>query len=225
MNRVLNIGVDTLTVEAGAIHIDLAKTLKAQNLQFYVNTEIGSLSSGSAACAGTKDASTPNEYGQVGSYVTGVKMVLPSDNKITIEFRRYNPGATGEPDRLAWGLRNHFWGSAGPKFGHDVEQHVTIPHVRYGSIDSFNALWRFQLENLVRGDYTIPSDQIIHYPAQSDDSRYTFCHRAEGVWRPVDSDEERPQRVRSGWAVAERLLPVAAKLSCMNRQCLVASGL
>jgi len=248
MNRILNIGADTLTVEAGAIHIELAKTLEAKNLQFYINTEIGSLSSGSAACAGTKDASMPGEYGQVGSYVTGVKMVLPSgellevteaqqpdlmkmvrcsygtfgivyevtykirtllpmavhhetftledfiaqlpalkarnesmfyyifpfDNKITIEFRRYNPGATGEPDHLAWGLRNHFWGSAGPKFGHDVEEHVPSPHIRYGIIDSFNALWRFQLESLVKGDYTIPGDQIIHYPAQSDNSRYTF---------------------------------------------------
>src|ERR1700729_1810005 len=62
MNRILNIGADTLTVEAGALHIDLAKALEAKNLQFYVNTEIGSLTSGSAACAGTKDASMPGEF-------------------------------------------------------------------------------------------------------------------------------------------------------------------
>lgn len=55
MNKILNIGTDSLTVEAGAIHLDLAKALEAKNLQFYVNTEIGSLTSGSAACAGTKD--------------------------------------------------------------------------------------------------------------------------------------------------------------------------
>ena len=248
MNRILNIGTDTLTVEAGAIHIDLAKALEAKNLQFYVNTEIGSLTSGSAACAGTKDASMPGEFGQVGSYIIGVKMVLPNgdllevtedsqpdlmkmvrccygtfgivyevtyrirpllpmavhhetfsledfvgqlpalkargysmfyymfpfDNKITIEFRRYNPGATGEPNHVAWALRNYFWGSAGPRFGHDITEHVTDPHIRYGIIDSFNALWRFKLENMVRGDYTIPGDQIIHYPPVSDDSRYTF---------------------------------------------------
>src|SRR5712691_3401647 len=53
MNRILDIGADTLTVEAGAKHIDLAKTLEQHNLQFYVNTEIGSLTAGSAACAGT----------------------------------------------------------------------------------------------------------------------------------------------------------------------------
>ena len=190
MNQILNIGPDSLTVQADALHIDMAKALETKGLQFYVNTEIGSLSAGSASCAGTKDASFPGQYGQVGSYVTGLKMVLPSgellevteetqpelmqkvrssyglfgiiyevtykirpltpmhvhhktfsleefvatlpelialnystmfyifpfDNKITIEFRKDNPGATGEPNRAAWALRNHIWGTSGPKF-------------------------------------------------------------------------------------------------------------
>ena len=248
MNRILNIGTDSLTVEADAVHLDMAKALEARNLQFYVNTEIGSLSAGSAACAGTKDASFEGEYGQVGSYITGVKMVLPSgdllevteeaqpdlmqkirssyglfgiiyevtykirpltpmhvhhktftleefiaalpelkalnysmmfyifpfDHKITVEFRKYNPGATGEPNHAAWALRNLIWGTSGPKLGHDVEQNFSIPAIRYGIIDTFNAAWRLQLETLVSSDYTIPPDQIIHYPAVSNDSRYTF---------------------------------------------------
>ena len=78
MNQVLSITDDTLTVQAGAILIDLTKQLEARNLQFYVNTEIGSLSAGSAAIAGTKDASFEGEYGQVGSYIIAMKMVLPS---------------------------------------------------------------------------------------------------------------------------------------------------
>jgi FAD/FMN-containing dehydrogenase len=78
MNRILEIGADTVTVQAGAIAIDVAHELQKHGLQFYVNTEIGSLSVGSASCAGTKDASMPGEYGQVGSYITRVKMVLPS---------------------------------------------------------------------------------------------------------------------------------------------------
>ena len=41
-------------------------------------------------------------------------------------------------------------------------------------IDSFSAVWRFKLENIVKGEYTIATDQIIQYPAVSDDSRYTF---------------------------------------------------
>src|ERR1035437_1054608 len=248
MNQILSIGQNKLTVQAGAVHLDMAKALEAQNLQFYVNTEIGSLSAGSAACAGTKDASFPGEYGQVGSYITGVKMVLPSgdllevtenaqpdlmqkvrcsyglfgiiyevtyairpltpmhvhhttysledffaalpdlkalgysmmyyifpfDNKITVEFRKYNPGATGEPNHAAWALRNHIWGTSGPKFGHDTEQNVSVPSIRYGIIDAFNAAWRLQLEAIVSSDYTIPPDQLIQYPPVSNDSRYTF---------------------------------------------------
>jgi len=248
MNQILDIGAKGLTVQAGAFHLDMARALEAQNLQFYVNTEIGSLSAGSAACAGTKDASFPGEYGQAGSYVTGVKMVLPTgdllevtepgnpdlmqkvrssyglfgivcevtyqvrpltpmhvhhttysledfiaalpdlkaldysmmyyifpfDGKVTVEFRKYNPGATGQPNRSAWALRNHIWGTSGPKLGHDVEQNVAIPSIRYGIIDTFNAAWRLQLENLVSSDYTIPADQIIQYPPVSNDSRYTF---------------------------------------------------
>jgi FAD/FMN-containing dehydrogenase len=248
MNKILNIGADSLTVQAGAVHLDMANALKAKNLQFYVNTEIGSLSAGSASCAGTKDASFDGEYGQVGSYVTSVKMVLPSgellevtegaepdlmqkirssyglfgityevtyrirpmtpmhvhhktfnledfitalpdlkalkysmmyymfpfDNKITVEFRKYNPGATGELNHAAWALRNHIWGTSGPRFGHDIEQNIADPAIRYGIIDAFNASWRLQLENIVSSDYTIAPDQIIHYPPASDDSRYTF---------------------------------------------------
>jgi FAD/FMN-containing dehydrogenase len=77
MNRILHVGTDIATVEAGAIYIDIAKELEKLGLQFYVNTEIGNLSAGSAACCGTKDASMPGEFGQVGSYITALKMVLP----------------------------------------------------------------------------------------------------------------------------------------------------
>ena len=248
MNRILNIGTDTLTVEAGAIHLAMARALEAQGLQFYVNTEIGNLSAGSAAIAGTKDASFPGEYGQVGSYITGVKMVLPNGDlaevtedqnqqlmqilrssygllgivyevtyrikpltpmhvhhttysledfisalpdfkalgystmfymfpfadKITVEFRKYNPGATGEPNHFAWQSRNETWGTVGPKLGYHVEESCSIPAIRYAMIDALNAAWRSQLETIVCGDYTVPPDQIIDYPLVSNDSRYTF---------------------------------------------------
>ena len=78
MNRILEISDETVTAEAGAILVDVAQELKKRGLQFYVNTEIGNLSIGSAACAGTKDGSMPGEFGQVSSYCTRMKMVLPS---------------------------------------------------------------------------------------------------------------------------------------------------
>jgi FAD/FMN-containing dehydrogenase len=248
LNRILDIGDETLTVEAGATHLSMAKSLEAVKKQFYVNTEIGSLTAGSAAIAGTKDASMPGEFGQVGSYIIGVKMVRPDgslleitedsnpdlmqkvrssygtfgivyevtyrirellplavyhktweledfvaalpelkslncsmmyymfpfSNKITVEFRHYNPTATGAPDRAGWALRNYIWGTVGPKLGHDIEETVADPAIRYGIIDHFNQIWRFKLENIVVSDNTIPGDQIIDYPPVSDDRRYTF---------------------------------------------------
>ena len=248
MNRILHIGEDTLTVEAGALHLDMARELEKRKLQFFVNTEIGSLTAGSAACCGTKDASMPDEYGQVGSYVIAVKMVLPdggflevteeqqpelmrrvrssygtfgiiyevtfrirsltplavyhqtfgldefirrlpelkarnqsmmyyifrSARKITVEFRRDNPDASGKPNRSGWKRRNNAWGRIGPKVVGFIWKFVPWPWLRYGLVDFFHVPWRLLLEHVVKSDNTIPGDQIIHYPAVSDDSRYTF---------------------------------------------------
>lgn len=247
MNAIVKIAGDTVTAQGGAIYIDVAQELEKHGLQFYVNCEIGNLSVGSAACCGTKDASMPGEYGQVNSYVTSIKMVLPSgdllevtdaqpdlmqlvrssygtfgivyeaafrvrpvvpmavhhqtftlqdftaqlpalkargesmmfyifpfENLITVEFRHYNPGAKGEPNRVAWPLRNFMWASAGPLFCAQVESSVPDKEIRYGIIDSFCAMWRFKLENLVSSEYTIATDQIIRYPPVGGDSRYTF---------------------------------------------------
>ena len=247
MNRILEITADTVTVEAGAIYIDIAKALEEKHLQFHVNTEIGSLSAGSAACAGTKDASMPGEFGQVGSYVQGIKMVLasgdlleitddqpelmrtvrssygtfgivyqvtfrvrpmvplavrhenysledfiaklpalkaggesmmfyifPFDNQITVEFRHYNPGASGDPNRALWHLRNYMWGTAGPAVCAQAGRDIADPEARYQFIDTFNSLWRLKLTVLLKNDNTVAADQIIRYPPVAGASRYTF---------------------------------------------------
>lgn len=99
-------------------------------------------------------------------------------NRIFEHWRRFASqlqpecGRHSEPHRM--GASQSHLGTPGPKLGHDVEQNVADPDIRYGIIDAFNAVWRFNLENLVCGDYTIPPDQIIDYPPVSDDSRYTF---------------------------------------------------
>jgi FAD/FMN-containing dehydrogenase len=248
MNRILDISADSVTVEAGALYREIDLELMKHGLQFHVCTEIGSLSAGSAACAGTKDASMPGEYGQVGSYVIGVKMVLPSgdllevteaaqpelmrqircsygtfgviyevtfrvrtltpmavhhktfsvseftaalpdlralgysmffymflfSDRITVEFRKYNPDATGKPNRELWEIRNYFWGTAGPRFAHDLETQVPDAALRHSIIDTFDAMWRYKLENVIVSDHTLMPDQTINYPPVSDDSRYTF---------------------------------------------------
>ena len=66
------------------------------------------------------------------------------------------------------------WANAGPLFCSQVEANIPDKTVRYKVIDGFCALWRFKLENLVRSDNTVATDQIIHYPPVSDASRYTF---------------------------------------------------
>lgn len=74
----------TITMQAGVQHIDAAKELEKHGLQFYVNCEIGNLTVGAGACAATKDASYYSteedewEYGQVNSYVVGMKAVQPN---------------------------------------------------------------------------------------------------------------------------------------------------
>jgi FAD/FMN-containing dehydrogenase len=247
LNRILSITGDSITAQAGVLYIDMAEELEKRGLQFHVNTEIGNLSAGSAACCGTKDGSMPGEYGQVGSYVTGLKMVLPSgdvlevdekqpellqkvrssygtfgivteatfrvrpvqpmgvyhetfsledfvqklpeliarnesmmyyvfppENLITVEFRKYNPGASGPPNRVIWPLRNYLWGTLGPAFCRQVEDEIADKTVRYGVIDGFCAMWRFKLTELIRSDYTIAKDQMIRYPHPATNSRYTF---------------------------------------------------
>lgn len=246
MNGILDVTQDSVTVQGGAIYVDIAQKLEQLGLQLHVNTEIGNLTAGSAACCGTKDASMPGEFGQVGSYVSRIKMVCPSgdlleisedqpnvmqkvrssygtfgiiyevtfrvrpiqpmavhhetfslddfvtkfpallqrgeslmlylfpfDNRITVEFRRYNPSAGGIPNRIVWPLRNYLWGTAGPAVCARAEADIPIPEIRYGVIDGFNALWRLKLENLICSDNTIAADQIIRYPTDSN-SKYTF---------------------------------------------------
>jgi FAD/FMN-containing dehydrogenase len=246
MAGIKEISGDTLRVEAGAIHIDLARALEAEGKQFYVNTEIGSLTAGSAACCATKDSSMPGEFGMVGSYITGVRMILPDgsdrefndaidpdmmrlvrasygtfgivhevtyrirelrhlkvyhetftvedfigrlseltarnqammyylfpfEDRITVEFRAYQPDLSPTPNRTAWFLRNLGWANLAPRFAH--ADTFGPRSFRNELLAAADVAWRTTLEKFVCEDYTVPSDQIISYPAQAGDRRYTF---------------------------------------------------
>ena len=79
MTRILEIGPDFVTAEAGALYIDVAEDLARHDRQFHINTEIGTITLGAIACAATKDSSLigSSHYGQVSSFVSGVKVVKP----------------------------------------------------------------------------------------------------------------------------------------------------
>jgi len=100
--------------------------------------------------------------------------IFPFDGLITVEFRHYNPGAAGDPNRCLWPLRNYLWATAGPAVCSRAESDISDPAIRYGVIDGFNALWRLKLTILLQNDNTIAADQIIRYPAVAGASRYTF---------------------------------------------------
>jgi len=85
MDAILAHGVDTVTVQAGALYIDVNTELRKRGRQFYVNVELGNLTIGSACCGGTKDASMADEFGQIASYVVAIKMVLPSGELLEVD--------------------------------------------------------------------------------------------------------------------------------------------
>lgn len=85
MDRILEITADTVTVQAGALYIDVNEELRKHGLQFNVNVELGNLTIGSACCGGTKDASMPGEFGQIASYAVGIKMVLPNGDLFEVD--------------------------------------------------------------------------------------------------------------------------------------------
>jgi FAD binding domain-containing protein/D-arabinono-1,4-lactone oxidase len=80
MTRIINIDEanKTFTAQAGLEYIDGSQALREHDLQFMLNIEIGNMTLGSAACCHTKDALDGIEFGQVSSYVTGIKWVTPS---------------------------------------------------------------------------------------------------------------------------------------------------
>jgi len=109
MNQILEIDRDakTIKMEAGVLHIDAARELEKHGLQFYVNVEIGNLTVGSGACGGTKDASYFSqeqgdwEFGQVASYVVGMKVVLPDGKLMEVTVK---DGELMEVMRSSYGM-------------------------------------------------------------------------------------------------------------------------
>lgn len=83
----------TFTAQAGMQIIDASKALRAQNLQMMLNIEIGNMTLGSAACCHSKDGLDGIEFGQVCSYVIGMRWVTPAGELAEVSEQ-------GNPDLL-----------------------------------------------------------------------------------------------------------------------------
>jgi FAD/FMN-containing dehydrogenase len=106
MTRIIEIGDDYVTAEAGALYIDVAEELARHGKQFHINTEIGTVTLGAVATAATKDSSliSTSRWGQVSSFVSALKVVLPdgavatfteSDNPQEMRLLRSSYGLLG----------------------------------------------------------------------------------------------------------------------------------
>jgi hypothetical protein len=203
MNRILNIGPDSVTAEAGALYIDVAKELQKHNLQVFVNTEIGGLSIGSGACCGTKDASMAvhhktyrlNAFDRElpGLEARGDSIMMyinPFINTITVAFRRYRDDQDPrQASSWQWRLRNFAWGTLGPYVSCLATHYIPMKGLRYLVIDRFHQFINFVLVLVMRGKNTLPTDQIIRYPEKSTNSRYIFS-----IWAFPEQDYLRSLR-------------------------------
>ncbi|MFT5487476.1 MAG: L-gulonolactone oxidase [Paracoccaceae bacterium] len=151
MNKIL--GIDrvamTITMQAGVLHIDAAKALEREGLQFYVNVEIGNMTVGSGACGGTKDASFFSaaegwEFGQVASYAIGIKAVDAGGDLIEVTEA---DGDLMAAMRSSYGMLGVIYEVT---FRVKEIAPMAVEHIRY-SVDEFAD----NLDDLVAGDRSI----------------------------------------------------------------------
>ena len=133
MDKILKIHGDRVTVQGGAEHLRVSRELRRHGLQLHITTEIGNTTMAAMAVAASKDASFPGEYGQINSFVTGVKLVTP-----TGEIREI----TEENDPEEMRLVRSSYGLTGIVFEVTIQckptQAIAVRHVEH-TLDQFRA--------------------------------------------------------------------------------------
>ena len=102
--------------------------------------------------------------------------IFPFEDRIPAEFRRYNPEASGSPNRLVWRARNFGWGKAVPFLAQQSNR--IPPPVRYPLVAGFDTGVRFALDHLLHSPNTLLFDQMILVPEHGGQSRFTFSFLA-----------------------------------------------
>jgi FAD/FMN-containing dehydrogenase len=92
----------TFTAEAGLEYVRASRYLRRLGLQFPLNVEIGNVTLGAAACCHTKDGLHNEDFGQLSSYVIGMKWIDADGNKRSaavgdeeFDFMRASHGLAG----------------------------------------------------------------------------------------------------------------------------------
>lgn len=118
----------------------------------------------------------------------------PLRNKIAIEFRSYHaPKARQRYSHWQWKLRNFLWRDLGPIWAYTTRRRVPTKWLRNRSLGVLSAVTFPLLRFVIRGRNTLAADQQIHYPAMSDNCRYTFS-----IWAyPM---ERYPEAIRDYFA-------------------------
>ncbi len=88
MNRIIEVGADGVRVQAGARYAEVAAVLRRQGLQLPVQTDLGNMTLGSAACTTTRGLARPGHPAQLSAYVSAMKLVSPTGNLVEVNEQR-----------------------------------------------------------------------------------------------------------------------------------------
>ena len=155
LSKILAVGEDTVTAQAGALYIDVASHLEKAGKQFFVNIELGNLTMGSACTGATKDASMPGEMGQVNSYAVVIKMVSPRGE--LLEFNDTNPELL-QMARSSFGLIGIVYQCT---FRIQTLRPMSVYHENYGLNEFVEKLPELKSRNQSMMFYLYPHDDKI----------------------------------------------------------------
>jgi FAD/FMN-containing dehydrogenase len=169
-------GQGTVTVPAGRTFISVARELREKGWVFRVNTELGTLTMGAAACGATKDSSFPGESGQVCADVVGMRIVKP-DGEVK-DFKENAPEL--DALRCSYGL-----------FGIVTEVTFRVYRFEYISLEHKGPV-NLQLDDGLEASVAILRGQFADW--LSGDSRAVFLYMFPFRDRIVAELREKPAR-------------------------------
>jgi FAD/FMN-containing dehydrogenase len=101
--------------------------------------------------------------------------INPFLDRVTVEFRSYHRTTSARNLTVwQWKIRDWVWSYMAPLYTYLVTRYVPLSSLRFWLYDLYHRVIVLALLYLIRGQNTVPQAQQIRYPAESDNSRYTF---------------------------------------------------